>query len=134
VSKSSEQMAALFEMQEYLEEIILREAGRGGRGGPTPVVVEWKLFSTMTDAAYWLASNRQELWENMRAAENKDAHRVMRNLVNLVWRRCHAYHDAGYGPTLEGWFIAEDGDPTTWAGGNPTDDDWQGFEDLRRIK
>ncbi len=84
------------------------------------VVADGRLFSSITDAAYWLARNRPDLWENSKAAQDKDAYRVMSNLITRTRRWCNQ--------GLDQWFLAEDSDPATW--------DFEGaefvIEDLRK--
>lgn len=97
-----------------------------------PVIVEGRLFSSMTDAAYWLAHYRRDLWENTPAAQEKDAYRVMCSLISRVRRWCndYTYRHIERQPLL--WCLAEDGDPETWD--NPPgvgDDNWV-IEDLRK--
>ena len=139
MSKSSENIASLLEIQEHLHELMEREAAANPRQYMIPVVVEWRLFSCMVDAAHWLSWHRPQLWQNSVAAQNKDAYHVMNNLIKRVSRYCNNYCFGTHlircrvdGIDLEGWFLAEDGDPNTWTNGKPSDEDWLEFEDLRR--
>jgi hypothetical protein len=92
-------------------------------GKKVPVVVEGRLFSSITDAAYWLAHNRRDLWEGSKAAREKDAHRVMRNLIARVRNWCGTG-----GGMCANWFLVDVGDPDTWD--HPGADDV--IEDLRK--
>jgi hypothetical protein len=136
MSKHLTQIVGLLEIREYVNELIAREARRGGQGKRQSVIVEDRLFSSYTDAAYWLARHRPVFWQDMKAAKDRDAHRVIRNLISLVRNRVQAYSVYGEkGIVWDGWHLAEDGAPDTWevAPGKNGEDKWL-KADLRRIK
>jgi len=126
MSRSSSLVSSLFEIQEHLHELLEQEANLSSRRYMVPVVVEGRLFSSMTDAARWLSWHRPDLWVNSKAAQEKDAYRVMCNLIKRVSRWCSSYR-------LDDWFLAEDGDPETWnvSPGKDGEDEFL-IEDLRR--
>lgn len=126
MSKHSERLSVLLEAHSWIQEAL--EQAVAGNQGPrrVPVVVMNTLHNSITDAAYWLCQNHLTMY-NYVSGYGYDPYRFMRNMIQLVRRNCTAYSGV--------WFLAEDGDPSTW---NVKPGEYEDFgikfQDLRRKK